>query len=216
MSRKPLEFLSGLAVYLVVTLLTAWAITLRLPILPVQFITWLGQSSNPQEALAYFSLTLGAAILIMLRFGVEIPKVKVLTASEKLQPYLTGLPLWALGIILAGSLFGFWGVYPACQPPVTIDFLISEREGVFKPSDTINVQPGEALTVHAQSIDENVTLSCSWEYAGLIFQTIGSQRGCQVSARFNDQPGSGFMTVSVSENFCSQSSIFSLQVVSDQ
>ncbi len=213
MNRKPLEFVSGLAVYLVVTLLIAWAIILRLSIVPIQFITWLGQSDNPQNALAYFSLTLSATLLMLLRLGIEIPKIKIFTSSEKLQPYLSGLPIWALGLLWAGSLIGFWGAFPSCQPPVTINFQISGKEGTYQPSSVIDVQPGEAITVIASSVNKDATLSCSWEYAGAIFQTVGSQRGCQVSARFNDQPGSGFMTVSVSENFCSQSSIFSLQTV---
>ncbi len=213
MNRKPIEFISGMAVYFVVTLLIAWAIILRLTIVPVQFITWLGQSHNPQSALAYFSLTLSATLLMLLRLGIEIPKVKIFTSSEKLQPYLSGLPIWALGLLWVGSLIGFWGVFPSCQPPVTINFQISGKDSFFQPSSVIEVQPGEAITVTASSVNKDATLSCSWEYAGAIFQSLGSQRGCQVSPRFNDQLGSGFMTVSVSENFCSQSSIFSLQAV---
>jgi len=215
MSRKPLEFVSGLAVYFVLSLIITWGIILRLPILPVQFITWLGQSSNPQSALYYFSLALSATILFLLRIGVEIPPMKAFISSDKLKPYLSGLPIWALGLFWAGSLFGFWGVFPSCQPPVTVNFSVSERDALLKPSDTVKVSAGEVITVTAKPIEDDVTLSCSWEYAGTIFQTIGSQRGCKVSARFNDQHGSGFMTVSVSENFCSQSSIFSLQVLTE-
>jgi hypothetical protein len=210
MNRKPLEFISGLVVYLVVTLLIAWAIILRLSIVPIQFITWLGQSHNPQNALAYFSLTFSATLLIFLRLGIEIPKFKI---SDSLKPYLSGLPLWTLGLLWVGSLLGFWGAFPSCQPPVTINFQVSGRDGIFQPSSVIKVLPGEAVTVIASSVNKDATLSCSWEYAGAIFQNLGEQRGCQVSPRFNDQPGSGFMTVSVAENFCSQSSIFSLQAI---
>jgi hypothetical protein len=213
MSRKPFEFISGLAVYFVIALLIGWAIILRLSVIPVQFITWLGQSHNPQNALAFFSLTLSATVLMFLRLGIEIPKIKIFTSSEKVQPYLSGLPIWALGMLWVGSLVGFWSVFPSCQPPVTIQFDVSGREGVFHPSDEIVVFPGEAITVTARSVNPDATLSCSWEYAGSIFETLGAQRGCQVSARFNEQPGNGFMTVSVSENFCSQSSIFSLQAI---
>lgn len=213
MSRKPLEFISGLALYIVLTLLIAWTVILRLSVVPVQFINWLGQSHNPQNALAYFSMAFSATILVFLRFGIEIPKIKMVTSSEKLQPYLSGLPLWSLGLLWAASLIGFWSVFPSCQPPVTIQFEISGREGMFQPSDQIPVSPGEAVTVTAHSINKDTTLSCTWEYAGSIFQVIGAQRGCQVSAKFNEQPGNGFMTVSVSENFCSQISIFSLQPI---
>jgi hypothetical protein len=118
-----------------------------------------------------------------------------------------------LGLLWAGSLIGFWGVFPSCQPPVTINFQISGKEGLYQPSSIVKVLPGEAITVTASSVNKDATLSCSWEYAGAIFQSLGSQRGCQVSPRFNAEPGSGFMTVSVSENFCSQSSIFSLQTI---
>ena len=213
MSRKPLEFISGLAVYIVLTLLIAFAIILRLSVVPVQFVNWLGQSHNPQNALAYFSMAFSATILVFLRFGIEIPKIKLITSSEKLQPYLSGLPLWALGLLWAASLIGFWSVFPSCQPPVTIQFEISGRDNTFHPSDRISILPGEVVTVTARSANKDTTLSCSWEYAGTIFETIGAQRGCQVSAKFNEQPGSGFMTVSISENFCSQTSIFSLQPV---
>ena len=213
MDRKPLEFISGLAVYIVLALLIAWAIILRLSVIPIQFVNWLGQSHNPQNALVYFSLALSATALVLLRFGIEIPKIKMFASSEKLQPYLSGLPIWALGLLWAGSLIGFWTVFPSCQPPVTIQFDVSGREGIFHPSDTIQVLPGEAVTVTAHSINKDATLSCSWEYAGSIFQIIGAQQGCQVSAKFNEQPGSGFMTVRVSENFCSQSSIFFLKTI---
>jgi hypothetical protein len=213
MTRKPLEFISGLAVYIVLALLVAFAVILRLSVVPIQFVNWLGQSHNPQNALMFFSMAISATSLIILRFGIEIPRLKVLTSSEKLKPYLTGLPMWALGLFWAGSLIGFWSVFPSCQPPVTIEFNVSGRDEKFFPSDTIQVSPGEAVTVTAHSINKDATLSCSWEYAGAIFQTIGAQRGCQVSAKFNNQPGSGFMTVSVSENFCSQSSVFSLQAL---
>ncbi len=213
MSRKPFEFISGLAVFIVLTLLIAWTIILRLPGVPVQFINWLGQSRNPQNALFYFSLTLSATALVLLRFGIEIPKIKLITSSEKLQPYLSGLPLWALSLLWAGSIIGFWTVFPSCQPPVTIQFEVTGRDGIFQPSDVITVLPGDAITVTARSVNKDATLSCSWEYAGSVFETLGSQRGCQVSARFGEQPGNGFMTVSVSENFCSQSSIFSLQTI---
>ena len=213
MSRKPLEFISGLAVYIVLTLLIAFAVILRLSVVPVQFINWLGQSHNPQNALAYFSMACSATILVFLRFGIEIPRIKMVTSSEKLQPYLSGLPLWSLGLLWAGSLIAFWNVFPSCQPPVTIQFEISGREGFFQPSDRVPISPGEVVTVTAHSVNTDTTLSCSWEYAGGIFETIGAQRGCQVSAKFNQQTGSGFMTVSVSENFCSQTSIFSLQPV---
>ena len=213
MSRKPLEFISGLAVFIVLTLLIAWAIILRLSMIPIQFVNWLGQSHNPQSALVYFSLSLSATVLVLLRLGIEIPKVKMIASSEKLQPYLSGLPLWSLGLLWAVSIVGFWSVFPSCQPPVTIQFEVSGRDGIFQPSDVITVLPGDAITVTARSMNKDSTLSCSWEYAGAIFEILGSQRGCQVSARFGEQPGNGFMTVSVSENFCSQSSIFSLQTI---
>jgi hypothetical protein len=213
MSRKPLEFISGLAVFIVLALLIACAIIFRLSVIPIQFVNWLGQSHNPQNALTYFSLSLSATVLVLLRLGIEIPKVKLVTSSEKLQPYLSGLPLWSLGLLWAGSIVGFWTVFPSCQPPVTIQFEVSGHDGVFQPSDVITVFPGDAITVTARSMNKDATLSCSWEYAGSIFETLGSQRGCQVSARFREQPGSGFITVSVAENFCSQSSIFSLQTI---
>jgi hypothetical protein len=214
MSRKPLELISGLAVYVVLLLFIAWSVKLHLPFVPAQVAAWLGRSHDPQSALIYFSMAASTVILGLLHLGVELPKAKF-TVPEKLQPYLSGLPMWALGILLAVSMLGFWTVYPSCQPPITVDFEVSGRENKFRPSDTLNALPGEAITVTAYSVDEGATLHCKWEYAGSVFQTFGSQNDCQVSTQFNEQPGSGFITVSVSEDFCSQSSIFSLRTIID-
>jgi hypothetical protein len=211
MSRKPFELISGFAVYVVLSLLIAWSVKLHLPFVPSQVAEWLGRSHDPQSALVYFSLFSSAVMLALIHLGVEIPKAKF-SVPEKLQPYLSGLPMWALGILLAVSLFGFWTVYPACQPPVTIEFEISSSKDRLHPSDTLNVHPGEAITVTAHSVNADATLHCKWEYAGSIFQTLGAQNDCQVSTRFGS-PGSGFITVNVSEDFCSQSSIFSLRTI---
>jgi hypothetical protein len=212
MSRKPLEFISGLAVYIVLSVLVAWSVKLHLPFVPTQVAIWLGRSHDPQSALLYFSLITSAVILGFLHLGIEIPKIKI-TVPEKLHPYLSGLPMWALGILLAISLLGFWAVSPSCQPPITIVFEVSNSEEKLHPSDTLNARPGEALTVTAHSVNKDSTLHCKWEYAGSIFQTLGAQNDCQVSTQFNEKPGSGFITVSVSEDFCSQSSIFSLRTI---
>lgn len=214
MSRKPLELTSGLAVYVVLSLFIAWSVKLHLPFVPTQVANWLGQSHAPQSALIYFSMAFSAVILAFLHLGIELPKAKI-AVPENMRPYLSGLPMWALGILLAISMFGFWTVYPSCQPPLTVDFEVSGRENKFRPSDPIRVLPGEAITVTARSVNEGATLHCKWEYAGSIFQTIGSQNDCQVSTQFTEQPGSGFITVSVSEDFCSQSSIFSLRTIID-
>jgi hypothetical protein len=212
MSRKPLELISGFAVYVVLSLLIAWSVKLHLPFVPTQVAAWLGRSHDPQSALIYFSLASSAVILALLHLGVEIPKAKF-TVPEKLQPYLSGLPMWALGILFAISMFGFWRVYPSCQPPITIEFEVSNSEENLHPSDTLNVLPGEAITITAHSVNKDSTLHCKWEYAGSIFRTLGAQNDCQVSTQFTDKPGSGFVTVSVSEDFCSQSSIFSLRTI---
>lgn len=214
MSRKPLELISGMAVYVVLSLLIAWSVKLHLLFVPAQVAVWLGRSHAPQSALTYFSLASSAVVLALLHLGIELPKAKI-SVPENMRPYLSGLPMWALGILLAISMFGFWTVYPACQPPITIDFEVSGRDNKFRPSDLIRVLPGEAITVTAHSVNEGAALHCKWEYAGSIFQTLGAQYDCQVSTKFNEQPGSGFITVSVSEDFCSQSSIFSLRTVID-
>lgn len=212
MSRKPLELISGLAVYVVLSLFIAWSVKLHLPFVPTQVALWLGRSNAPQSALTYFSLASSTVVLALLHLGVEIPKTKF-TVPERVQPYVSGLPMWALGILLAISMFGFWTVYPACQPPVTVDFEVSGRENKLHPSDTLDVRPGEAITVTAHSVNAGATLHCKWEYAGSVFQTLGSQNDCQVSTKFNEHTGSGFITVSVSEDFCPQSSIFSLRTI---
>jgi hypothetical protein len=212
MSRKPLELISGIAVYAVLSFLIAWSVKLHLPFVPEQVIEWLGRSHSPQSALTYFSLLVSAVMLAFVHLGVEIPKAKI-AMPQNLLPYVSGLPMWALGIFLAISMFGFWRVYPSCQPPVTIEFEVSNSDTRLHPSDTLNVLPGEAVTVTAHSAKEGSTLHCKWEYAGSIFKTLGAQNDCQVSTQFTEKPGSGFITVSVSEDFCSQSSIFSLRTI---
>jgi len=214
MSRKPVEFISGLALFLVIALVVGWAIILRLPMIPASLIEWLGGSRDPQRALIYFSGLTSATLLILISFGIEIPKLKnFVSASERAMRYLTGLPLWALLLIWAVSLGGFWTVFPSCQPPATVGFEVSARDRIYRPSETLIVSPNEALTVIIRSSNPGATLSCAWEYAGPIFDSPGAQRGCQVNVRFGAEPGSGFLTVVTAENFCSQTSIFSLQTV---
>ena len=213
MSRKPLEYVSGLALFLMIALFIGWSVILRLPMIPASLIEWLGSSRDPQSALVYFSGMASAAVLIAIGFGVELPKIKNVTISERVMRYLTGLPLWALFLILAVSLAGFWTVFPSCQPPATLIFEVSGRERAFQPSDTLTVTPNETITVTARSAKAGTTLSCTWEYAGPIFDTPGAQRGCSVYIHFGAEPGSGFLTVVTAENFCSQTSIFSLQTI---
>ncbi len=211
MKRTPLEMVSGFAVFLALALLIAWSIKLHLPIIPAQVGEWLGRSHAPQTALTFFSLAASAFFLALLHLGIELPKKVVV--PEKVHPYLSGLPMWALMILLTAAAFGFWTVYPSCQPPVTVNFQVSGREGLFKPSDELSVMPGEAVTISAFTVNEGATLHCKWQYAGAVFKTLGEQNNCQVSAEFNEQPGSGFITVNVAEDFCSQSSIFSLRAI---
>lgn len=213
MNRKSLEIISGLALFIVLSLLFGWSIILRLPGVPIQLIEWLSSSLDPQLALFYFSTLVSATLLILVGFGVEIPKLKAYFTSEKVKRYLTGLPLWVLLLMWAGALVGFWYVFPSCQPPASIQFEVAGREKLYQPSETLIVAPGEGITVTARSTRTNATLSCSWEYAGTVFDTPDARQGCVISARISSQPGNGFLTVVVSENFCSQTSIFSLQTV---
>ena len=216
MNRNPLELISGLAAYIVLSLLIAWSVILRMAYVPAALIDWLSRSNNPQGALVWFSLLTGATLLALLRLGIEVPYFKALTNSENVRRYLTGLPLYTLALIWGASLIGFWFVFPSCQPPATLLFNVTGIDRVLQPSDSITVAPKEAITVIAQSASKNSTLSCAWEYAGPIFETPGAQQGCQISARFADQLGSGFLTVVVAENFCAQTSIFSLQISVEQ
>jgi len=212
MNRNPLELISGLALYIVLCVLIAWSFILRMAYVPASLIDWLGRSHNPQGALMWFSLFAGATLLALLRLGIEVSFFKAFSGSEKVRRYLAGLPFYALGLIWGTSMIGFWFVFPSCQPPATLFFNVIGGDHVLQPSDTLVVAPAEAVTVIAQSASKNSTLSCAWEYAGPVFETPGAQQGCQVSARFANQPGTGFLTVVVSEDFCSQTSIFSLKV----
>ena len=214
MNRKPLEFISGLALFVVISLFIGWGVILRLPFIPPSLIEWLGGSRDPQRALFYFSALASATLLILVGFGVEIPKLKAyVSASERARRYLTGLPLWALVRILAASQAGFWAVFPSCQPPATVIFEAAGRERTYQPSESLTVSPGETLAVAARPANPGATLSCAWEYAGPVFDTPGAQRGCQVNIHFSGEPGEGFLTVVVSENFCSQTSIFNLRTI---
>ena len=213
MNRKPLEYISGLALFVVSALVIGWGVILRLPFIPLSLIEWLGGSRDPQRALVYFSGLASASLLILVGFGVELPRFKNVVISERVMRYLTGLPLWALFLIWAASLAGFWTVFPSCQPPATVIFEVAGRERTYQPSESLTVSPGETLAVAARPANPGATLSCAWEYAGPVFDTPGAQRGCQVNIHFSGEPGEGFLTVVVSENFCSQTSIFNLRTI---
>ncbi len=174
---------------------------------------WLSQSRDPLLALIVFSILLATASLFLIRLGFEVFPLSRWIHSDKARDYIAGLPIWFLIPILFFGALIFWQYSPTCVPPTGVQFEIAGTGKIYPPLSVLDVRAGEALTLIAKTPDENETLNCSWEYAGSAFGGIKSQpSGCQISLKFSPEGGEGVITVAAKQNFCRQTSLFSLQV----
>jgi hypothetical protein len=56
-----------------------------------------------------------SGVLVLLRLGIEVPRIKPFMASEAVRAYLAGIPLWVLGSIFAAAIGALFLVFPSCQ-----------------------------------------------------------------------------------------------------
>jgi len=210
-TRKPLEIFRGLGLLLVLWAAALIAVRLQL-VFPRSVVVWLSASPNPQQALVAFSALISSGVLALLRLGIEVPRVKPFMASEAVRAYLAGVPLWVLGTIFAVAIGALFLVFPPCQSPAYIIFRVEGRPDTYRPGGTLWAEPDESLAITAKPMQEDTILSCKWQYIGGAFETIGSNSGCQINLKLSSQPGDGLLTLQASQDFCNQSSVFSLNV----
>lgn len=210
-TRKPLEVLRGLGLLLALWAAVLIAVRLQL-FFPRSVLLWLSESPNPQQALVAFAAMVSSGILALLRLGIEVPPLKSIIASDTARVYISGVPLWALGCIFALAIGSLLLVFPACQPPTTVVFRVGGGQDTYRPNDTLIVAPGKFLAVTAEPIEQDAILSCKWQYIGEAFETIGATRGCEINLQLSGQPGAGLLTLQASQDFCNQSSVFSLDI----
>lgn len=211
MKREPFEILRGLGLFLVLWAAGVMAARLQL-VFPRSLIVWLSQSPNPQQALIAFGALFSSGALALLRLGIEVPGIKPLVTSETVRTYLTGVPLWILGAIFALSVSALVLVFPECQSPAFVTFHVEGRQESFQPNDTLAAAPEETLAITAESVQKESILSCKWQYIGETFETIGASDGCNINLKLSGKPGNGLLTLQASQNFCNQSSVFSLGI----
>jgi hypothetical protein len=209
--REPLEILRGLGLMLVLGVAALMAVRLQL-LFPRSVIVWLGESPDPQKALIAFSAVMSSGILALLRLGIEVPPFKPMIASETIRAYITGIPLGVLAAIFSIALGALLIVFPSCQPPSLVNFKAQGHDQIYRPSDTLTALPDEFLAITAEPFQKDAILSCKWQYIGEIFETIGSSNGCEVIVKLSGEPGVGLLTLQASQDFCNQSSVFSLNV----
>lgn len=209
--REPFEILRGLGLMFVLGVATLMAVRLHL-IFPRSIIVWLGESPNPQKALIAFSAVVSSGVLALLRLGIEVPPIKPLVGSETVRTYITGLPFSVLALVFSISLGALLIVFPSCQPPSLVKFSVQGRDQIYRPNDTLVASPDEFLAITAEPIQKEAILSCQWQYIGKTFETIGSSNGCEVIVKLSGEPGVGLLTLQASQDFCNQSSVFSLNV----
>lgn len=209
--RTLTDILIGLAVFGVIAVVVIWLAYIGL-VIPPQIIDWLQTSPNPQQAVVALGTLTSAVILILLRGGVSVPFLqKYVPDTDQFRRYVAGLPLWVIGILIAGSLLGLLAVFPACQPPSSV--LFETDKGTLHGGETLSVKIGEKVSITAKSIEEGVRLHCQWQFAGNAFQMLGTRKGsCNIPVEFSPRPGEGLLTLLASNNFCTQSTIFSLFV----
>ena len=211
MKREPFEILRGLGLFLVLWAAALMAVRLQL-IFPRSVVVWLSQSPNPQQALIAFGALVSSGVLALLRLGIEVPSIKMLVTSETVRAYITGVPLWVLGAIFAVSVGALLIVFPSCQSPAFVNFRVEGRQDAFHPNETLTAKPEEFLAITAESVQKDSILSCKWQYIGETFETIGASDGCEINLKLSGKPGNGLLTLQASQNFCNQSSVFSLGI----
>ena len=210
MSRKPSDIFAGLAIYLLVAVVAG--ISIAMGAFPGKFDEWLSRSSNPRQALIFFSLMVSSIVLALMRGGIEINLLNM-AKGENFKRYVTGLPLSVLLFGLAVSVLGFWNYSPQCKSPESVEFHIIGDPKVYLPLDILEVSPNQSVSITAKSPNDKDLLSCiSWEFAGPAFQSQGTKNGCEATTTFSDQPGSSYITLLVSQNFCNEAALFSLEV----
>jgi len=211
MSRRPLEIIRGLALFVLLWVAALAAVRVQL-LFPRSVLIWLSQSPNPQQAVYAFGAFISSGVLGLLRLGIEVPTIKPFIASEKVRTYITGLPFWLISVVFALSVAALVMVFPACSPPTSIEFLVQGHSEPLQPGDTLMTSAGETLTLTARSTQEDVILSCKWQYSGEAFQALGSNNGCETSLKMARSGGNGYLTLQASQNFCNQSAVFSVPV----
>jgi hypothetical protein len=148
----------------------------------------------------------------LLRLGIEVPPLKSLIASDTARVYIAGVPLWVLGCIFALAIGSLLLVFPACQPPSSVIFRVGGGQDTYRPNDTLVATPGKFMAITAEPIEHDAILSCKWQYIGETFETIGASRGCEINLQLSGKPGQGVLTLLASQDFCNQSSVFSLDI----
>lgn len=209
--REPFEILRGLGLLLLLWAAALTAVRLQL-LFPRSVIEWLGESPSPQKALVAFGAVVSSGVVALLRLGIEVPPFKPLIASETVRTYITGIPIWVLSVIISLSMGALFIVFPSCQPPAFVNFSVQGRPELYRPNETIVALPDEFLAITAEPFQKDSILSCRWQYIGETFETIGSSNGCEVIVKLSGEPGVGLLTLQASQDFCNQSSVFSLNV----
>ena len=211
MTRKPFELIRGLALFLLLIVITIAAVRLKL-LIPRSILIWLSQSPNPQQAVIAFGAFVSSCLLLFIRLGVEFPQAKPLVGSDKIRLYVAGLPLWFIITAIAVSAGGLLLVFPACQAPTSVVFSVEGQQQTLQPGDTFTATPNQTLIVTAQPSQSDAILSCAWQYSGEVFKSFGSNTGCQTNVELTNRPSVGFLTLKATQDFCNQSSIFSIQI----
>ncbi|MFN3741852.1 MAG: hypothetical protein ACK4VW_04160 [Anaerolineales bacterium] len=203
----------GFAFYLLLAFVIGFFIYLRLGELVGSLAAWLSRSNNPRYALLSFSGLVASILLILTRFGFEINFLNRWIPAEKVRAYLAGLPLWVLIPLATIQALIFWQYFPSCLPPLSVQFAVAGTDRIYPPGALLEVKAGEGLTLIAETPEHDPTLSCYWEYSGSVFSGTKSQpSACYISLKFNHQGGQGVITVATTQGFCSQKSLFSLEI----
>jgi len=209
MKRNLYEIVSGLAILVFIAAITGFIIFIG--IFPGELEEWLSKSGNPRQALIYFSFIFSSASMVLARLSIEVIPFNIVK-GENVKRYVNGLPLWVIFFLLAIFIVGFWNVSPSCKAPESIVFEVLGTKETYQPLDRMEVLHNQSITLMAASPD-NSRLSCiSWEFVGPAFQTLGEKNGCQANITFDGEPGPSFISLLVTQNFCENASLFSLEV----
>lgn len=194
-------------------LLCVWAVAYGMIFfqqgIPAYFINLLIQSPHPKLALIAGSGFLSNFIIILVRFAdIGLGFLGKTLGSEKLRVYLVALPLWLNMLLTVLFAIVLFFIVPYCDTPNAMRFVVEDT--TYSPGATVLAQPGQTLVIKAQTVEQDVKVSCKWELAGDAFQGLDRKNGCTTTAKLSRQAGQGILTLIVNRSFCSKKAFFPL------
>ncbi len=211
------ELMRGIGLYTIIACLIAGMSLMGImPTTIEKLLTLVDNSAFPLAMLGVISIGLTSLLFLIVRaaditisdvLNLNFFGLNKLLASPKVRPYVRTLPLgFHMIVVVISAVLAFFYL-PWCQAPGAVKFTINDT--TYHTGSTVILAPGESITITARPIEEKETsLSCEWQQAGNIFETINTHQGCSVTLYTTNTSGQGILTLVAGQRFCSKRAFF--------